>query len=72
MSGATTTFEAGDRVEWRSAGGTSRGEVERKLTEPMESKGHHAAASKDEPQHLVVSDATGAEAAPKPEAPRKL
>jgi hypothetical protein len=60
-------FKKGDKVEWKSSQGTIKGEVERKLTEPMEIKGHHVSASKDDPEYLVKSDKTGKEAAHKPE-----
>jgi hypothetical protein len=42
--------------------------VERKLTAPSKIKGHAVAASKDNPEYLVVSDKTGARAAHKAEA----
>ncbi len=62
------TFKAGDTVEWETSQGTTRGTVKRKLTSPIEIKGHHVAASDDEPQYLVESEKTGAEAAHKPTA----
>ena len=42
----------------------------RKLTEPMDIKGHHVAASKDNPEYLVETD-DGARAAHKPKALRR-
>jgi Hypervirulence associated proteins TUDOR domain len=60
-------FKAGDKVQWESSQGTLDGTVKKKLTEPIDIKGHHVAASKDEPQYLVESDKTGKEAAHKPE-----
>ena len=57
-------FKVGDKVEW-SGPGKIRGTVKKKLTEPMEFKGHHVAASKDNPQYLVESDETGEQAAHK-------
>jgi len=45
---------------------------EKKLTEPTDFKGYHSKASKDDPEYLVKSDKTGAEAAHKPEALKKL
>ncbi|MFD2365601.1 DUF2945 domain-containing protein [Pseudoduganella sp. GCM10020061] len=68
----TVTFKAGDKVEWESAQGAVRGTVKRKLTSPIDIKGHHVAASPDNPEYLVVSDKTGAEAAHKPSALRKV
>ncbi|OUL26524.1 DUF2945 domain-containing protein [Nostoc sp. 106C] len=58
----------GDKVKWNTAQGETTGEVEKKLTSPTDIKGHHVAASKDNPQYLVKSDKTGKEAAHKPEA----
>lgn len=66
------TFRKGDKVQWHSAQGTITGTVKKKLTAPIDIKGHHVAASKEEPQYLVESDQTGAEAAHKPEALTKV
>jgi hypothetical protein len=60
------TFKAGDKVQWKSSQGTVTGKVKKKLTTPTDIKGHHVAASKDNPEYLVASDKTGAEAAHKP------
>lgn len=62
----TQAFKAGDKVEWKSSQGTVTGKVKKKLTTPTDIKGHHVAASKDNPEYLVASDKTGAEAAHKP------
>lgn len=62
----TTTFKTGDKVEWKSSQGAVTGKVKKKLTAPTEIKGHHVAASKDNPEYLVASAKTGAEAAHKP------
>ncbi|MBD8529547.1 MULTISPECIES: DUF2945 domain-containing protein [unclassified Massilia] len=67
----TDTFKAGDKVQWHSPQGTVHGTVKKKLTAPTEIKGHHVAASKDNPEYLVVSDKTGAEAAHKGSALKK-
>lgn len=64
----TDSFKKGDRVEWKSAQGTVEGVVKRKLTKPTDIKGHHVAASDDNPEYLVESDRTGKEAAHKPDA----
>jgi hypothetical protein len=66
------TFKAGDKVEWHSSQGTIRGTVRKKLTVPTEIKGHRVAASEENPEYLVVSDETGAEAAHKPSALKKI
>lgn len=62
----------GDKVTWKSAGGTSKGTVKKKLTSSKKIKGHEAKPSKDEPQYLVVSDKTGAEASHKASALKKV
>lgn len=60
-------FKKGDKVQWESSQGTIEGTVEKKLTQPIEIKGHHVAASEANPEYLVKSDKTGKEAAHKPE-----
>jgi hypothetical protein len=65
------TFKQGDKVEWSTPQGTTEGTVERKLTSPTQIKGHAVAASSDNPEFLVKSDKTGAEAAHKPGSLRK-
>jgi hypothetical protein len=61
----TKTFRAGDKVSWKSSGGTAHGKVVKKLTSPTEIKGHHVAASKDNPEYLVETE-DGKQAAHKP------
>lgn len=68
----TEEFKKGDRVEWNSSGGKTEGKVKKKLTSETEIKGHHVAASKDNPEYLVESDKSGKEAAHKPESLKKL
>ena len=46
-------LKADDRVSWASHGGKAHGKVVRKVTRPMEIKGHHVAASKDNPEYVV-------------------
>ncbi len=70
-SNADATFKTGDNVAWDSSQGEIHGVVKKKLTAPTEIKGHHVAASKDNPEYLVESDKTGAEAAHKPGELRK-
>ena len=67
----TTTFKAGDKVEWGASQGTVTGKIKKKLTAPTDIKSHHVAASKEHPEYLVVSDKTGAEAAHKASALKK-
>lgn len=66
-----SSFAPGDKVSWNTSQGRTHGRVKRKLTAPTDVEGHHAAASEDEPQYLVVSDTSGREAAHRPEALRK-
>jgi hypothetical protein len=61
-------FRPGDEVEWLSPQGEIRGTVKKKLTAPAEIKGHHFAAAADNPEYLVQSAKTGAQAAHKPDA----
>ena len=63
-------LKQGDKVEWDSSGGHSKGKVVKKVTSPIEIKSHKVAASKDNPEFLVKSD-KGGEAAHKPEALKK-
>jgi hypothetical protein len=60
-------LNAGDRVRWKSHGGTAEGKVLRKLTSPMKIKGHNVAASEENPEFLVETD-DGKRAAHKAEA----
>jgi hypothetical protein len=68
----TNAFKVGDKVQWHSPQGTVTGTIKKKLTSPTEIKGHHVAASADNPEYLVVSDKTGAEAAHRPDALKKV
>lgn len=65
-------FKVGDKVQWESSQGTVHGTIKRKLTAPTDIKGHHVAASAAHPEYLVVSDKTGAEAAHKAQALKKV
>lgn len=59
-------WKAGDKVRWNTSQGETHGVVVRKLTRATDIKGHHVAASADDPQYLVRSDKSGDEAAHKP------
>ena len=65
------TFKAGDPVKWDHSQGTTTGKVVRELTRPTEIRSHKVAASPENPEYLVKSDKTGAEAAHKPSELRK-
>lgn len=64
-------LKKGTAVEWESSQGTIEGRVVKKVTAPIDIKGHHVAASEENPEYVVRSDRTGAEAAHKPESLRK-
>ncbi len=68
---SSAQFQSGDRVQWNTSQGKTTGTVQKKLTEPTDIKGYTAEASEDEPQYLVKSESTGAEAAHKPDALEK-
>jgi hypothetical protein len=65
-------FQQGDKVEWKTSQGKTTGEVKKKLTSPTDIKGHHVAASEDNPEYLVESDKTGKQAAHKPDSLKKV
>ena len=64
-------LKKGDHVTWDTSQGETEGVVEKKLTSPMDIKGHHVAASKDNPEYLVVTDKSHKEAAHKPDELKK-
>ena len=69
---AEKTFSHGDRVSWKSHGGTAEGRVIRKVTEDTELAGRTVKASKEDPQYLVESDKSGGQAVHRPEALTRL
>lgn len=60
------TLKTGDKVTWNSSQGSIKGVVKKKLTSPTKIKTHKVAASPENPEYLVESDKTGAQAAHKP------
>ncbi|MBD0267882.1 MAG: DUF2945 domain-containing protein [Cyanobacteria bacterium Co-bin8] len=66
------SFKKGDSVEWKTSQGKTTGKVEKKLTSPTDIKGHHVAASQDNPEYLVKSDKSGKEAAHKPDSLKQI
>lgn len=64
-------LKPGDHVTWSSHGGEAKGEVVKKVTAPTQIKGHKVAASKENPEYIVKSDKSGAQAAHKPDALKK-
>lgn len=61
-------LKPGDRVQWQTSQGATTGTVKKKLTAPCEIKGHHVAASRENPEYLVETDESGQPAAHKPTA----
>lgn len=67
-----TDFSKGDRVSWATSQGRTQGEVVQRKTSDFEFADQKFTASKDEPAFIVKSEKTGAEAAHKGSALRKL
>ena len=65
---ADDELHPGDKVTWKSHGGTAEGEVLKKITKDTEAAGRTVRATPDEPQYLVRSDKSGGEAVHKPDA----
>ena len=65
-------FSTGDRVSWNTSQGRTRGHVVERKTRDFEFAGQHFTASSDEPAFIVESEKTGAKAAHKASALRKL
>ena len=63
----TKNLKSGDKVSWNTPQGETRGVVEKKVTSTTKVKGHVARATAQDPQFLVKSDKTGAEAVHKPD-----
>jgi hypothetical protein len=64
-------LKKGDKVEWSSSGGKSKGKVVKKVTTQTTIKGHVAKATKDNPQYVVKSDKSGKKAVHKPKGLKK-
>ena len=58
-------LKPGDKVRWSSSGGHSTGKVVKKQTKTTKIKGHKVAASRENPQFIVVSKKSGKTAAHK-------
>ena len=58
----------GDKVEWNTPQGKTRGTVKKKLTSETEVCGQKINASEDDPRCLVEGEKSGKEAAHKPDA----
>ena len=51
------TLKPGTKVTWKSHAGTAHGKVVKKQTSPTRIKGHKVAASPDNPEYIVETDA---------------
>jgi uncharacterized protein YijF (DUF1287 family) len=71
MTTHANDFQPGDKVSWRSHGGTAHGHVQRKITSDTHIAGRDVRASDDEPQYLVQSDSGSGDAVHKPSALRR-
>jgi hypothetical protein len=60
-------FEPGDRVEWNTPQGKTRGTVKEKLTSETQVGGQKVNASEDDPRYLIESEKSGKESAHKPD-----
>lgn len=65
-------FSTGDRVSWGTSQGRTQGKVVERRTSDFQHDGQHFRASEDEPAFLVESEKTGARAAHKGSALRRL
>jgi len=72
MADKKKEFKKGDRVEWHSSGGTSKGEVKEVITEPTEFKNHHFEASEEKPEYRVESEKSGKDAIHKGDALKQI
>ena len=61
-------FKQGDKVEWNTPQGKTRGTVKKMLTERTEVGGQTVAASEEDPRYLLQSEKSGKEAAHRPDA----
>jgi Hypervirulence associated proteins TUDOR domain len=68
----TADFSDGDRVSWNTSQGRTQGKIIEKKTKDFQFDGQKFTASTDEPAYLIESEKTGAKAAHKGSALRKL
>ena len=66
------TLKKGDHVSWDTSQGKTDGTVKKRLTSPTDIKGHHVAASPENPEYLVETDKSHKEAAHKPAELKKV
>jgi hypothetical protein len=65
-------FKQGDKVEWNTPQGKTRGTVKKKLTSETNVGGQKINASNDDPRYLVESEKSGKGAAHKPDTLTKV
>ena len=65
-------LKTGDHVAWETSQGETTGTVVKKQTTSTTIKTHKVKATSEDPEFIVKSDKTGARAAHKPKALRKL
>jgi len=65
-------LKVGDRVSWNTSQGRTRGKIAERKTADFQFDGQHFTASVDEPAFIITSEKTGAQAAHKGSALRKL
>ena len=65
-------LKKGDKVEWQTSQGTTKGTVKKRLTAPTDIKGHHVSASEENPEYLVETDESKKKAVHKPESLKKI
>ena len=68
----TQEFRQGDKVEWNTPQGKTRGMVKKKLTSDTEVGGQKITASEEDLRYLVESEKSGKEVAHKPDSLRKV
>ena len=67
----TAQFKVGDRVEWRTSQGTTRGTIKKKVTGRTSVGGTELKGSEDDPVFIVESEKTGKRAGHKARALKK-
>jgi hypothetical protein len=71
-SNKKSALSVGDRVSWSTSQGRTRGTVKHRKTSDFEFDDQKFTASKDEPAFIVESEKTGAQAAHKGSALKRL
>ena len=66
------SLKPGEKVRWKASQGTITGTVVKKQTSKTKIKTHKVSASRASPEYIVRSDKTGAKAAHKPSALKKV